>query len=195
MRDWYLRPGGVLAPEPSTVDDEPDRFTYDPADPTPAVGGPRLVANRAGVRDNRALEARADVLVYTSEPLSAPVEVVGPVSATIRTRADGPTFDTFVRLCDVLPDGRSRNVCDGLARVDGACPGEAQVVRVALWPTAHRFAVGHRIRVQVSGGAHPRFARNPGTGTPLGAERTLRAVRREVLHTSTIQLPTGPEPR
>jgi putative CocE/NonD family hydrolase len=190
--DWYLRAGGGLALEPSTVDDPLGAFTYDPADPTPAVGGPRLVANLAGPRDNAALEERPDVLTYTSGPLSAPVEVVGPVSATIQVRVEGENFDTFVRLCDVTPDGVSTNVCDGLVR-SGPSPGGDGIrsVRVPLWPTAYRFDAGHRIRVQVSGGAHPRFARNPGTGAPLGAESELRAVRREILAGSALHLPAG----
>jgi predicted acyl esterase len=82
--------------------------------------------------------------------------------------------------------GRSWNVCDGLVRVAPdrfpADPTGVVRVPVELWPTAHRFAPGHRLRVQVSGGAHPRYARNPGTGEPLGTAVTLRAGWREILH-------------
>jgi uncharacterized protein len=176
----------------------PDRFVYDPADPTPAVGGARLVANIAGVRDNRALESRPDVLVYTGAALSAPVEVIGPVSATIEVRADSGYFDVFVRLCDVVPSGQSRNVCDGLVRVTPAThpPGAdgVQRITVPLWPAAHRFRTGHRIRVQVSGGAHPRYARNPGTGAALGQETELRPVTMEVFAArSALHLPVPHE--
>ena len=164
----------------------PDTIRYDPADPTPSLGGPLLVAQRAGPVDNRPVEARPDVLVYTSAVLTAPVEVVGPVRAEIHVRSELPYLDVFVRLCDVDRRGRSWNVCDGLVRV---APGRFPVdpdgvtrVPVALWPAAHRFAVGHRLRVQVSGGAHPRYARNPGTGEPLGAAITLRVGWRQVLH-------------
>ncbi|MEV0732126.1 CocE/NonD family hydrolase [Polymorphospora sp. NPDC050346] len=185
---WHLQPGGGLdpaLPPPSA----PDRFRYDPADPTPSLGGPLLVAQRAGTVDNRDLEARPDVLTYTGAPLRAPVEVVGPVAAEIRVRSELPYFDVFVRLCDVDRRGRSRNVCDGLVRVaPEGFPTSADgvvAVPVAMWPVAHRFAAGHRLRVQVSGGAHPRYARNPGTGEPLGTAVTLRAGDREIHHDPT----------
>ncbi|MFG1652704.1 CocE/NonD family hydrolase [Micromonospora sp. NPDC049275] len=182
---WHLHAGGELAtrsPQPST----PDEFRYDPTDPTPSLGGPLLVAKRAGPVDNRLVEARSDVLTYTSAPLTGPVEVIGDVRAEIHVRTELAYLDVFVRLCDVDRRGRSRNVCDGLVRVT---PGRftadssgALRVPVRLWPTAYRFAAGHRLRVQVAGGAHPRWARNPGSGEPLGTAVTLRAGRRQVLH-------------
>ena len=183
-REWFLEAGGGLGPD-RPDEGEVGRFRYDPADPTPAVGGPRLIGNIAGQRDNRQLEARPDVLTFTGAVLSAPVEVIGPVRALVRMRSTLPYGDVFVRLCDVHPDGRSVNVCDGLTRVDD---GRGDVT-VDLWPTAYRFGVGHRIRVQVSGGAHPRFARNPGTGAPLGAAGPLKASWRTVLAGSVIELP------
>lgn len=182
---WHLHPAGVLATEPA-VPSAPDGFWYDPADPTPSLGGPLLVAQRAGPVDNRPVEARPDVLTWTSAPLTEPVEVAGPVHAEVHVRSELSYLDVFVRLCDVDRRGRSWNVCDGLVRIEpGRYPADpAGVVRVPveLWPTAHRFAPGHRLRVQVSGGAHPRYARNPGTGEPLGTAVTLRAGHREILH-------------
>jgi putative CocE/NonD family hydrolase len=150
-RNWFFRPDGGLAahgPQPTAV---PAAFRYDPADPTPAIGGPRLVANVAGRRDNRALEARPDVLTFTSATLERPVTAVGPVVATVHVRTSEEHFDIFVRLCDVTPDGRSWNICDGLVRVapEHYAPAAdgVRAVRVALWPTAYRFQPGHRIRV------------------------------------------------
>ena len=137
-------------------------FRYDPADPTPSVGGAILAVN-AGVRDNRAVEQRPDVLVFTSEPLGEPVEIVGDVAAELYVTRDNPNADLFVRLCDVDERGRSRNVCDGIVRLTGADPLTG-TVRVSLIAAAHRFGRGHRLRLQVAGGAHPRFARNPGNG-------------------------------
>ncbi|MEU7997322.1 CocE/NonD family hydrolase [Micromonospora sp. NPDC049060] len=182
---WHLHPDGGLSTA-APVASPPDRFHYDPADPTPSLGGPLLVAQRAGPVDNRPVEARPDVLTFTSAPLAAAVEVIGPVRAEIHLRSELSHLDVFVRLCDVDRRGRSWNVCDGLVRVapDRFPTDSAGVVRVPveLWPTAHRFARGHRLRVQVSGGAHPRYARNPGTGEPLGTAVTLRAGWREILH-------------
>jgi uncharacterized protein len=183
-RRWYLGPGGSLrpAPEESTV----DRFRYDPADPTPTVGGPLLLSNVSGPKDNREVEARPDVLVYTSSIMDRQVDVVGPVTATIHVRPSQPYHDLFVRLCDVDPSGRSVNLSDGLVRVRPgtrpAGPGGTTVVEVALWPIAHRFRAGHRIRLQVSGGSHPRYPRNHGTGAPLDRSTELRPVEVEVWH-------------
>jgi putative CocE/NonD family hydrolase len=198
VRPWYLHAGGRLSqhePLPST----PDRFLYDPKDPTPSVGGPLLLTNVAGPRDNREIEARPDVLVYTTGILDTDVEIIGPVSATVWVRASRPYFDIFVRLCDVQGSGRSLNVCDGLVRVaPGRYPTGADgtsAVAVELWPTAHRFRAGHRIRLQVSGGAHPRYARHTGTDDPLATAINLWPVRVEVFHDpdrpSAVHLPVA----
>lgn len=190
-RAWYLHGGGRLSPDvpgPS----EPSRYRYDPDRPTPSVGGARL--RGAGVRDNRALERRDDVLTFTSPPLPDPVEVIGEVTSEIRLRSNRTHTDVFVRLCDVSPNGRSTNVCDGIHRFDEEDPVAADGVRAAsvrMWPTAYVFAAGHRIRVQVSSGAHPRFMRNLGTGDQLGT--TTCPADQEVLHDpahlSAIHLP------
>jgi putative CocE/NonD family hydrolase len=185
-RPWYPDGSGRLTPAPpreSTV----DSFRYDPDDPTPSVGGPLLVANVAGPRDNRDLEARPDVLVYTGEPLADDLDAVGPVTATVHVRASRPHFDLFVRLCDVEPDdGASVNVCDGLARVrPGRFPVAADgtvAVGVELWPAGHRFLAGHRLRLQVSGGAFPRYPRGSGTPDPLASAVDHRPVEIEVHH-------------
>jgi uncharacterized protein len=158
---WYLGPGGTLSRN-EPAGGPPASFRYDPADPTPSVGGAILALN-AGVRDNRAVEQRPDVLVFSSEPLAEPVETVGDVTAELHVTRDNPNADLFVRLCDVDPRGRSRNVCDGIVRLTAADP-LAGIVRVSLIAAAHRFGRGHRLRLQVCGGAHPRFARNPGNG-------------------------------
>jgi putative CocE/NonD family hydrolase len=191
---WHLQPGGGLATDPPPPS-APDRFRYDPADPTPSLGGPLLVSQRAGPVDNRPLEARPDVLVYTSEPLTRPLSVIGAVTGLIHLRSAVPHLDVFIRLCDVDRRGRSWNVTDGLVRVvPGDHPPDAVLpVPVTCWPVAHRFRRGHRIRLQVSGGAHPRYARNPGTGEPLATAVRLLAGDRDVLHDpgnpSSVTLP------
>jgi hypothetical protein len=183
-------PSGPPTADPST-DLAPDRYRYDPADPTPAVGGVRMVRDGAGRVDNTTLEARPDVLTYTTAPLGSDVEVVGEVSAQIWFRSSLPHADVFVRLCDVDPDGKSWNVCDGLTSLSAA--DQVTAVTVRLWPTAHRFTAGHRIRVQVSSGSFPRFARNPGTGEPRAAAARLLAADQSIYHDpghpSAITLP------
>ncbi|MFI5912778.1 CocE/NonD family hydrolase [Dactylosporangium sp. NPDC051541] len=221
VQRWYLGEAGTLTPDvhdhpaadedlwptPEGTTDTPpaevspgaqlDSFIYDPKDPTPALGGPRLVGKIAGRRDNRPLESRPDVLTFTSAPLTEPLSVVGPVSAEITVRATtagrdedtpAPYFDVFVRLCEVDEQGRSWNICDGLARARPDRTPDTPI-HVDLWPTAHRFTPGRRVRIQISGGAHPRFSRNPGTGAPLGHELELRKVRQEILSPSYVNLP------
>jgi hypothetical protein len=161
---WYLGPDGTLSPrEPAAGPGAaPARFRYDPADPTPSVGG-AIMAQDAGARDNRTVEERSDVLVFSSEPLDQPVEIIGEVTAEVSVTRDNPYADLFVRLCDVSPRGRSVNVCDGIVRLTDRDP-LAGPVTVSLLGAAHRFGRGHRLRLQVCGGAYPRFARNPGNG-------------------------------
>ncbi len=159
---WHLGPHGSLGTRAPAADVRPASFRYDPADPTPSPGG-AIMAMSAGTRDNRAVEQRLDVLVFSSDPLDEPVEVIGEVAAELSVTRDNPHADLFVRLCDVDPRGRSRNVCDGIVRLTGQDPLTGPV-RVSLLGAAHRFGRGHRIRLQVCGGAHPRFARNPGNG-------------------------------
>jgi hypothetical protein len=175
---WHLHPGGALAPG-TPADSEPDRYVYDPADPTPAVGGTSVM--HCGPRDNRALEQRPDVLTYTSAPMSAPLVITGPVTVQLFAGSSRPHTDFFARLCDVDQEGKSVNITDGIRRVDGGCeqPGPTTI---ELWSTAHQFRPGHRIRLQVSSGAHPRYARNPGGDEPLATAVTLHTARQAVYH-------------
>jgi uncharacterized protein len=168
--------GGLSSERPG--DSSPDRYRYDPADPTPAAGG--ISITHGGRVDNTALEARSDVLTYTTAVLENDVEIIGEVSAEIWFRSSLADADVFVRLCDVGPDGRSFNVCDGLTSLSSADELAPAIAR--LWPTAYRFARGHRIRLQVSSGAFPRYARNPGTGEPIASGTTLLAAEQAVFH-------------
>ena len=164
----------------------PDRYDYDPADPTPAVGG-AVIGRHAGARDNRRLESRPDVLVYTSAQLERDLELIGPVAAELHVRSSLAHTDFFTRLCDVAPNGRSTNVCDGLVRLaPGRLPQRTDgttCVRIELSPTACCFRRGNRLRLQVSSGAHPRFSRNPGSGR--GRSRRPRPSRSPTRRSST----------
>jgi uncharacterized protein len=198
----YLGPAGHLASEPQDAA-EPSRFTYDPARPTPTVGGP-LLQPPGKQADNKEVEERDDVLVFTGPPLRANLDVAGPVAATVHVRTELAYADVFVRVCDVDERGVSRNVVDGIRRLDprtadAAVEAGADGVRsvaVELFPTAYRFRAGHRIRVQVSGGAFPRYARNMGTGEPFGTATEGRPCRFEIFHDadhrSQIILPALP---
>ncbi|MFF4776867.1 CocE/NonD family hydrolase [Microtetraspora fusca] len=180
---WHLQPGGALSTD-NPVPSEPDRFRYDPRHPTPVLGGPVLIGNSMP-RDNRRLESRRDVLVYSSPVLAADTDLIGEVSADLYVRTSTEHADVVVRVCDVHPNGTSMNVCEGVRRLTPAeLPDQDGVrrIRVDLWPIAHRFRRGHRIRVHVAGGAYPRISRNPGTGDPLGPESAMVCCDHEVLH-------------
>ncbi len=172
----YLRTEGGLDREPEPGDPKPAWFIYDPADPTPTVGGP-VLQPPGKQADNAPVEARTDVLTYTSPPLAGDHNLIGPVSARIYVRAEREYADVFVRLCDVDTTGVSRNITDGIRRLDprtvpapdvAECGDGVLAVDVELFPTGYWLQAGHRLRVQVSGGAFPRFARNFGTGEPFG---------------------------
>ncbi|MGW2211261.1 CocE/NonD family hydrolase [Streptomyces sp. NPDC001781] len=186
----YPTADGRLTLQPSTGSAAPATFRHDPADPTPAVGGP-LLSPGAGPRDNRALEARSDVVTFTGPVLCEPLDVLGPVTARLTVSTDTGHADVFTRLCDVDPEGRSVNVCDGLGTVD-ASPGAATRLTVPMGTTAHRFAPGHRFRWQISAGAHPRYARNPGTGEHPTDAATFVPVRLTLHADSALTLPRSP---
>ncbi|HLI01474.1 MAG TPA: CocE/NonD family hydrolase [Acidimicrobiales bacterium] len=203
VQRWHLHAGGRLdraAPGPG----EPTRYRYDPADPTPAIGGPSLHEANAGRRDQRAREARADVVTWTTDPLPAATTIAGPLSAEVWLRSSLEHTDLSVRLCDVDRRGVSRNLSDGILRIepDPAGAGSRGVraaappawgtatrepdgslrVRIRMWPTAVRLPRGGQLRLQVAGGAHPLFARNLGSGERLGPGYTLAAADHEILH-------------
>jgi putative CocE/NonD family hydrolase len=194
---YYLRPGGALATSAEPGDAPPASYTYDPADPTPTAGGPVLQPPGKQV-DNAAIEARPDVLIYTSERLAADQDIIGPVSARVYVRTSLEYADVFVRLCDVDDKGVSRNIVDGIRRLNPqtAPPAGADgvlAIDIELFPTAYRMHAGHQLRLQVSGGAFPRYARNHGTGEPFGAAVTTRRCQFEVFadaqHQGYVELP------
>ena len=182
---FYLQAMGQLATSESAADSPPDQYRYDPADPTPNLGG-ALLSTEAGQVDNRPVETRPDVLTFTTEPLTAPLTVIGPVRLRLYVRSSLEHTDFYGRLCDVQLDGRSLNVCDGLFRVQPG-RGEPQpdgslLIEVDMWATAYQFQPGHRLRLQVSSGAHPRISRNLGTGEPLMFGTTMQAAEQTIYH-------------
>ncbi|WP_082817307.1 MULTISPECIES: CocE/NonD family hydrolase [Micrococcales] len=207
--EWYLGSDGRLSTEavPSTGSDD---YTYDPSDPVPTLGGALMAdaGHRPGPIDQRPIEARADVLTFTSEPLEEDTEVMGRITAYLWAATSAKDTDFVVRLCDVHPDGRSINLTDGVVRAryrgmeDGkgtpapVTPGEPVEYRIDLWSTANRFAAGHRIRVQVTSSNFPRWDANPNVeGDPFKA-KDYNVAEQTILHggdtPSCIVLPTMP---
>ncbi len=179
QRAFHLDQGGRLSAEPPG-DALPSTVRYNPNDPTPSVGGP-ILGTRSGAKDNRALEGRPDVLTFTSDLLEHPLDVIGAVRAQLHVSASTPGAHVFARMCDVDAEGRSRNVCDGIIALGPRAPDQVAVV-VAMSSTAHRFAPGHRIRLQVSGGAFPRFVRSTGSGEPFATTEALASTDITVWH-------------
>jgi putative CocE/NonD family hydrolase len=183
----YLLPAGTLGEQRPPVDTPPARFTYNPADPTPTVGG-RILAPTAGHKDDSALADRDDVLAFTGAPLGNAVEVVGTAWVELAHHTDNPHADLFLRISEVDPKGRSHNITDGYLRLD---PGQADgLVRIELDPIAHRFRAGNRIRLLVAGGSHPRWERNLGTGEDPATSTRLAPSHRTIdLTESRLHLP------
>jgi uncharacterized protein len=176
----YLQPDGGLATTEPLATGGPSTFTYDPADPTPAVGGRVINPAIGGYRDNRKLEARDDVLTFTGPPLTEPLEVIGNPVVELVHRTDNPYADLFVRLCEVRRNGRSVNLSDRFERLEPDT--SSGTIQIRLEAMAHRFVPGTRIRLQISGGAHPRYARNLGAGEDPATSTELAPSRRTICH-------------
>ncbi|MBN2450168.1 MAG: CocE/NonD family hydrolase [Lentisphaeria bacterium] len=199
----YLRQNGALdteAPPPAAAD-AGITYVFDPARPCPTMGGCNLTLP-AGPMDQREIEARDDVAVFTTPPLAEPLECTGIPRAVLFFASDAVDTDLSVRLCDVYPDGRSMLVAEGMLRarfrhgLDREVllqPGTIQPVTVELWPTSVVVHRGHRIRVAVTSSNHPRFDLNPGTGMPYREDGPVRVqtntIRLSAQHPSHLVLP------
>jgi uncharacterized protein len=200
----YLRSGGeagermhdgVLSDRPPATHEPADRYVYDPGDPVPSRGGTLCCTgnpqDQPGGYDQSDIEQRADVLVYTTPLLDDPLDVVGPMRATLYVSSSAPDTDFTVKLVDVHPDGRAFNVQEGIIRAryrDGLDrtlwmrPGEVYEVEVDLHATAHRFQAGHRVRIEVSSSNFPRFDRNLNTGGDNVTETEWQVAENVVHH-------------
>ena len=189
-----LNGDGTLAADSSSADN-PDSFFYDPMNPVSSYGGNVCCTGNAvsgGAFDQRKMEARADILVYTSEPLKAGIEVSGPVEATLYVSSDAKDTDFTVKVLDVYPDGTAYNLDETIQRLryrDGYDKPEVwmengKVYKVTLQPmnTSNYFAAGHRIRLEVSSSNFPRFDRNMNTGGRNYDEATGRVAHNVVHH-------------
>ncbi|MGE0338053.1 MAG: CocE/NonD family hydrolase [Gammaproteobacteria bacterium] len=192
---WFLNGDGTLARERGTADIPSRAYVFDPHDPCPTLGGTTLLPPQypPGPVEQSALLARRDVLGYTSAPLDADLEITGPLRAVLYVTTSGRDTDFVVKLCDVHPDGRCLNVCDGVLRLslrDGRQrapvePGTVVRVEVDLWSTAMVFRAGHRLRVLVTSSDFPRYDRNPNTYELAHEAVTLVPVVQQVFATAT----------
>ena len=171
--------------------DEPvDSFTYDPNDPVPTHGGPSMFPVNHGPLDRRHLECREDVLLYSTEPLAADIEVTGPIELTLYAASSAPDTDFTGALVDVHPNGKAIILTDGIIRAryresfeqpSLIEPGRVYKYTFALWETSNLFRTGHRIRLEISSSNFPRFDRNQNTGHKPGVDAEI-AIAEQAIH-------------
>lgn len=201
--------GFASSPDASKAD-QPDTFTYDPMHPTPSYGGnvccaANSIPGNGGALDQRKMEEREDILVYTSEPLTADAEISGPIIATFYVSSDVKDTDVTAKLIDVLPDGTAYNLDETIQRLryrEGddhlVWLEKGKVYKVTLTPmnTSNLFAAGHRIRLEIAGSNFPRFDRNLNTGGNNYDETTSAVAHTQIHHSpqypSTLTLTVVP---
>jgi uncharacterized protein len=171
-------------------DEHADSYTYDPDNPVPSMGGNNLAIDM-GVQDQRPVEERSDVLVYTSEPLEQPLEITGPVTVALWASSSAVDTDFTAKLVDVRPDGYAQNLVDGIIRAryrDSASDpqlmdaGKPYLFNIDLWAASNVFLRGHRIRLEISSSNFPRFDRNLNTGEKFGEGSKPIAAQQKVFH-------------
>ena len=194
-RVWYLHAGGALTDARPTLDEPPDTYRYDPADPVRTLGG-RVAGNisargPAGPRDQRILADRADTLAYTTPALDRPLVLAGHATVHAFTSTSAVDTDFCARLVDIHPDGRAMLITAGLARAryrKGADrevlvePGAIEEYEICLGPLAYRLDRGHRLGVLVCSSDFPWFDRNMNTGRALGTDATPVVARQAIFH-------------
>jgi uncharacterized protein len=190
-----LRGNGTLTAVAPAKEAE-DSYVYDPAKPVPTVGGPLCCDGQhwpPGPRDQRGVEARDDVLVYSSAPMTADMEVTGPVSLELWAKSSAADTDFTAKLVDVWPDGFAQNLTEGFLRARFRdswetpgllTPGQVYKLKIDLWATSNVFKKGHAMRLELSSSNFPRFDRNLNLGTMTygGGETAGIAATNSVLH-------------
>jgi putative CocE/NonD family hydrolase len=192
---WYLQAGGKLSPVAPAAGDAATTYRYDPDDPVPTTGGNNCCGSPtiAGPVDQKPLDSRADIVRFTSDALTEPVTIAGPVAMELHATTDGRDTDWMVKLVDVYPDGKAYPMAEGILRAryrDGLdkpsmlTPGQAYRYTVDMVGTAVVFQPGHRIRVDITSSNFPQFDRNLNTGDPLGKGTQPRVAQQTIHHSA-----------
>lgn len=187
-----VRGGGELSFDKPAAAGQ-DQYRYDPSQPVMTLGGNNCCGTptAAGPRDQRPIEQRDDVLVYTSDFLKTPLTIAGPVKMKLHAATDGPDTDWMVKLVDVYPNGFAMPVAEGILRArfrNGLdkpqllTPNTPYEFTVDLVGTANTFQPGHRLRIDITSSNFPQFDRNPNTGEPLGSATKLRVAQQTIFH-------------
>ena len=178
---------GRLTPAAVTADEPPDEWTHDPNRPVPFITSASS-AQIGGPDDYLGVESRGDVLVFTSDPLTEPVEIIGPVRVVAHVATSAADTDITAKLVDVHPGDFAQRLCDGMVRLryregfgreQPVVPGEVYEVEIPLWDTCVRLPAGHRLRVEIASSAFPKYDVNLGTGGDTISETAgVRATNR-----------------
>jgi hypothetical protein len=187
------RGDGRLTWDKPSAPSTPDRYRYDPDDPVPSLGGNNCCGTPtpAGPMDQRPIEGRRDVLLYTSDVLQEELEATGPVKVVLYASSDAVDTDFVAKLVDVFPDGSSYNMAEGILRAryrdslskpTPLVPGQAYRMEIDLVGTSVAFQEGHRIRVHVTSSHFPQFDRNPNTGAAFGTTDQVKVAQQTVYH-------------
>ncbi len=209
---FYLHGDGTLEQTVPVADAEPSRYTFDPRDPVPTIGGGISAANpimEPGAYDQRGapsffgshdilpLNARSDVLSFQTAPLEADLEITGPITVTLHVASSAPDTDFTAKLIEVVPpnqdypSGLAMNLTDSILRArfrhgwtepELMEPGHVYTLTFPLYPTSNLFKAGHSIRLDISSSNFPRFDVNPNTGGPLGLERRFHWAQQTLYH-------------
>jgi len=189
----YLSSGlGLLTTAPTEAQ-PPSGYVYDPADPTPTIGGRVLYIGglAMGPIDQAPLHRRSDVLLFTGEAAPGPLDLVGPVTARLHVSSSAPDTDFIVKLLDISPNGLALPIVEGALRMrwragfeneQPLTPGAVETVTISLGDTAWRLDAGHRLALQVQSANYPHLDPNMNTGAPLGADTQGVVARNQVFH-------------
>lgn len=202
----YFNQTGKLSLDKPALADASVKYTFDPVNPCPTIGGNNLTIARGPMNQNR-IEKRSDVVLFTSDPLDSPIEVTGRIKAHIYVASSAADTDLSVRLCDVYPDGKSYLIAEGIMRLrfrnsfekpEPLTPGKIEKVTVDCWSTSIIFNKGHRIRATVTSSNFPRFDLNPGTGQPWSdgsaGVKQSNIIYCDSAHSSHFELPVIKKP-
>lgn len=187
---------GQLNVTKPTLSESPDHFQYDPRHPVPTRGG-AMLGPRAGMALQNGIEARSDVLVYSSDVLKQATEITGLIKLILHISTDVPQTDFTAKLVDVYPDGRAYNISNGILRRAFSTEEQPVEIEIELWPTSTLIGIGHRIRLEISSSDFPRYDRNPNTGHLIATETETRIASQAVHHSlampSRLILPIIPQ--
>ena len=164
--------------------ESPDHYVYNPENPVPTIG-------TMGPYDQRTVEERSDVLIYTTPPLKKNMEVTGPVKAVVYASSSAVSTDFTAKMVDVYPDGRAIRICEGIIRADHRdpdappspiVPGKIYAYTIDLWATSNVFMKDHRIRIEISSSNFPRFDRNLNTGNFFATDTSMINAKQVIYH-------------